>query len=210
MKKGHVRLKGGKEYKTVALRVTEFRSMCPATDGWGIVTELVSDEQGALLFRACIMDPELRVVATGHASGNARGEKALEKCETVAVGRALAAFGLGGEEYASADEMRAWMEGKEKPPAKERGASGSNQGERNKRDTPDTPKQRNRITSDVWQSRIEGLGLSRKQVNAWLREKEMGLPHEVDDIVREAMLLEIGKDHIVEEIVRMFPNQGDE
>ena len=43
---------------------------------------------------------------TGHSFGSLKGEKALEKLETVAVGRALAFMGIGiVEGIASADEM---------------------------------------------------------------------------------------------------------
>jgi len=50
------------------------------------------------------------IVGTGHAEeirgqGPVNRTSALENCETSAIGRALAAIGLSGGEYASANEM---------------------------------------------------------------------------------------------------------
>lgn len=48
---------------------------------------------------------------TGHSMGVTKGEKAFEKLETVAVGRALAFAGyLAGGEIASYDEMEKWQD----------------------------------------------------------------------------------------------------
>lgn len=105
----------GKAYKTVALRMSEFRTHFPISEGWGVVTSIVSITDQAVLFRAEVRNPDGAAVGVGHASGSIRGSKALEKCETTAVGRALAAIGLTGEEYASADEIAAWVEDRERP-----------------------------------------------------------------------------------------------
>lgn len=109
MPKGVINLRG-KQYKTVALRVSEFRAVCPASDGWALLTEPQPAPEGAVIVRASIVDPGGRIVATGYAeeqrsSRGVNSTSALENCETSAIGRALAAFGLGGEEYASADEL---------------------------------------------------------------------------------------------------------
>lgn len=112
--KGIVRLQG-KDYKTVALRMSEFRERFGIKDGWAVVTNIHAITENAVLFRAEIRNPDGLVVGTGHASGTRKGSKALEKCETTAIGRALAAIGLSGEEYASADEIAAWMEDRERP-----------------------------------------------------------------------------------------------
>lgn len=107
-KKGVVNLKG-KQYKTVALRVAEFREAFPPGDGWGIITDLVRGDD-VVVIRAAIVNPQDREVATGYAeevrsNRGVNSTSALENCETSAIGRALAAFGLAGEEYASADEL---------------------------------------------------------------------------------------------------------
>jgi hypothetical protein len=100
----------GKQYRTVALRVTLFRGDHPVKDGWGILTETVKDEDGIVICKAEIIDPERRVVAREFAeekrgSSMINKTSALENCLTSAIGRALAACGYAGEEYASADEV---------------------------------------------------------------------------------------------------------
>ena len=96
----------GKVYKTVALRVAEFREKHP---DWAIKTKILSAAD-IVQIRASILDPTGRVVATGLAeevrgSTNINKTSALENAETSAVGRALAFFGLGGTYIASADEV---------------------------------------------------------------------------------------------------------
>jgi hypothetical protein len=94
----------------VALRVQEFREKHPISDGWAIRTELKHCDADTVLFRAVIVDPQGREIAIGYAeekraSKGINATSALENCETSAVGRALAAAGFGGSEYASADEL---------------------------------------------------------------------------------------------------------
>ena len=108
MSTGTVNIRG-KEYKTVALRVSEFREQCPAKDGWAILTEIVDRTAEDVVVKAMILHKDC-VVATGYAeevrqSSQINRTSALENCETSAIGRALAAFGLGGSEYASANEV---------------------------------------------------------------------------------------------------------
>lgn len=98
----------GKEYKTVAKRVSEFREKHD-TD-FSIVTSLVSIDEKTVVMKAEIYDKEQRLIATGYAeesrtSSQINKTSALENCETSAIGRALANFGLAGGEYASADEV---------------------------------------------------------------------------------------------------------
>lgn len=99
----------GREYKTVALRVQEFRQACPITDGWAITTDLVSIDDDRVVMRASILHSGV-VVGTGFAeekrsSSQINRTSALENCETSAIGRALSACGFGGSEYASANEV---------------------------------------------------------------------------------------------------------
>lgn len=101
----------GKQYVTVAERVSKFREDLPIATGWGIVTEIISQADDAIVMRAQIHDPESHVVASGHAeekfgSTQINQTSAVENCETSAIGRALAACGYGGTEYASADEVQ--------------------------------------------------------------------------------------------------------
>ena len=101
----------GKDYKTVAERVNEFRGN-DVDDVYSIVTELVHNEGDIVIVKAsvCSGDGNSTVIATGYAeevrgSTNINKTSALENCETSAVGRALANFGLAGTEFASADEV---------------------------------------------------------------------------------------------------------
>jgi len=109
MKAGIVHMRG-REYKTVALRVSEFRTDYPISEGWAIKTGCLDMSSERVVFRAAIVDPDGREVAVGFAEEyrSTRGvnsTSALENCETSAIGRALAAAGYAGQEYASADEL---------------------------------------------------------------------------------------------------------
>ena len=109
MANGIIRLHG-RQYKTVALRVQEFREKHPLEEGWGLVTKIVHCDAETVLFRASIVDPQGREIAIGFAeekrtNRGINATSALENCETSALGRALAAGGFGGSEYASADEL---------------------------------------------------------------------------------------------------------
>ena len=95
----------GKEYKTVALRVNEFRGEHPEHT---IETDIQSNSD-LVVVKAFIKDGD-KLLATGYAeeirdSTNINKTSALENCETSAVGRALAFFGYGGSEIASANEV---------------------------------------------------------------------------------------------------------
>lgn len=97
----------GKVYETVALRVQKFRDKFP---DFTLETEIVCREIEVVAMKASIRDTSGRLLATGHAeeyrsSSTINKTSALENAETSAIGRALAAFGLGGTEFASADEV---------------------------------------------------------------------------------------------------------
>lgn len=98
----------GKEYKTVALRVQEFREK--HGDEWGIKTKLISADESIVIMKAIVTNPTGKVIGTGYAEENRAKSQinrtsALENCETSAIGRALAACGFAGTEYASANEV---------------------------------------------------------------------------------------------------------
>jgi hypothetical protein len=97
----------GKEYKTVALRVHEFKVEKPE---WSITTQIYDANDVTVVMQAIIKDESDRVIGTGFAeevrgSTNINKTSALENCETSAIGRALAACGFAGTEYASANEV---------------------------------------------------------------------------------------------------------
>lgn len=98
----------GKEYKTVAKRVDEFRKEHKLE--LAIVTDLVSDDGETVVMKASIQNKDGWCIATGYAEEKRNASQinrtsALENCETSAIGRALANLGYGGGEYASADEV---------------------------------------------------------------------------------------------------------
>jgi len=100
----------GREYKTVALRVAEFRAAHPIDKGWCIRAHIEHIDETSVIVRACVVSPEGVEVAVDYAeerrsSRGVNSTSALENCSTSAIGRALAAAGLGGSEYASADEL---------------------------------------------------------------------------------------------------------
>lgn len=98
----------GKQYETVALRVRKFREI--HSFDLSIVTEICSRDDECVVMKATISNAEGRVLATGHSEEYRRAStinktSALENAETSAIGRALAALGLGGTEFATADEV---------------------------------------------------------------------------------------------------------
>lgn len=97
----------GKIYETVALRVGRFREAHP---DWSITTTIIERTDTVVCMTAVIHDAAGRVMANGHAEEYRKASEinrtsALENCETSAIGRALACLGLGGTEFASADEV---------------------------------------------------------------------------------------------------------
>jgi len=99
----------GKEYSTVASRVAQFRANGMYVV-WSITTEVLFRDSEVVVMKASIADDKGRVIATGHAeevraSSQINRTSALENAETSAIGRALAALGMAGTEFASADEV---------------------------------------------------------------------------------------------------------
>ena len=112
----------GKSYRTVAERVADFRANTETKD-YSILTEIIRADDICQI-KAVIQNIDGRIISTGFAeevrgSTNINKTSALENAETSAIGRALASFGLGGSEYATANEVtdaiiqQAVMESKE-------------------------------------------------------------------------------------------------
>ena len=98
----------GKEYKTVAERVTEIHTT-NKDKPLSIETDLVSWTEGVVIFKATVTTGG--GVFTGYAyehegSSQINKTSALENCETSSIGRAVAAAGYSGTEYASANEVQ--------------------------------------------------------------------------------------------------------
>jgi len=106
----------GKEYATVASRVEIFRKYFPE---YSIVTDIICDDEQRVVIKAKIIYNGV-VIADGY-SEEIRGQglinttSAIENCQTSAIGRALAAFGLIGGEYASSFEVTNAIEQQSKP-----------------------------------------------------------------------------------------------
>jgi len=97
----------GRDYQTVAYRIQQFREKHP---DWTLVTNIVARDPDCVVIQATISDEAGRVRATGHAEEFRKASQinrtsALENCETSAIGRCLAAYGMGGTEFASAEEV---------------------------------------------------------------------------------------------------------
>ena len=100
----------GKEYKTVAYRTNEVRAKYTIKDGWGIETEMLLNDSEKVIMYAKLVDPNGKIAGSGHAEETRSASRinktsALENAETSAIGRALAAAGFAGTEFASADEL---------------------------------------------------------------------------------------------------------
>lgn len=93
------------DYAKINDRLLQFREVCPR----GRINTKPTIDNGKVIFEATIIkdakDPS-SAEATGHAYGELTGDKAFEKLETIAVGRALALLGYGADgAIASAEEM---------------------------------------------------------------------------------------------------------
>jgi hypothetical protein len=92
-----IKMQGGKMYLPAAYRIVWFRD--ELGDDWGIRTELVEGghEAGFATVHAEVLNPEGRVIASGHKTEAKSDFPAgwVEKAESGAVARALALLGFG-------------------------------------------------------------------------------------------------------------------
>lgn len=109
-----IQMRGSKRYTPVSVRMEIARRYLGATVG--VSTEIVTwgQQKGdPVVVKATITSAlDGMVLATGHAEeirgqGNVNSTSALENAETSAIGRALAALGLSGGEFASSNELDA-------------------------------------------------------------------------------------------------------
>lgn len=95
----------GKAYATVPARIKEFREKNPN----GLIETKPEILENEIMFTARILKDKANPAsgeATGHAIGKKQGDKAFEKLETIAVGRALALLGyMASGDIASSEEM---------------------------------------------------------------------------------------------------------
>lgn len=123
-KSGRIDVGRGKLYSTVATRVESLRLV--TGDEYGIETEILHGDEDVVRMKCTVKDRNGRVVSTGHAE-EIRGSSwinetsALEACETSAIGRALAALGIHGGEFASLNEVEGAESKRSKTSAKSGG-----------------------------------------------------------------------------------------
>lgn len=85
-----------KEILDTGPRLAWFRSEHPIDEAWSIVTECLRLDDAGAQYRAEIVDPKGKVIASGHRLVLSASFKNFnEKAETQAIGRALAAAGYG-------------------------------------------------------------------------------------------------------------------
>lgn len=103
----------GKAYATVPARIKEFREANPN----GLIETKPELLENEIMFSARILKDKSNPAsgeATGHAIGKKTGDKAFEKLETIAVGRALALLGyMASGDIASSEEMEEFNDYKE-------------------------------------------------------------------------------------------------
>ncbi len=97
----------GKQYTQVATRVEVFRRHFGLE--YSLTTDIIEIVDNFVRVRA-VISYDGTVIATGMAEENrsqgaVNRTSALENCETSAIGRCLAAFGLHGGEFATAEEV---------------------------------------------------------------------------------------------------------
>ncbi|MCT7482114.1 MULTISPECIES: hypothetical protein [Aliarcobacter] len=97
----------GKSYTQVSTRINVFRKYFPTAS---IETLITYNDDVRVIIQTKISLND-RIIATGYAE-EVRGDgnyinqtSAVENCETSSIGRALSNLGLGGSEYASANEL---------------------------------------------------------------------------------------------------------
>jgi len=111
----------GTAYVTVNARLKHFRENYR---NYRLITEISKHDDDSCLIKASVIDENNNVISTGHAyertsQGFINKTSHVENCETSAVGRALAIFGIGiDEEVRSYEEMSSALEGQKTPKKK--------------------------------------------------------------------------------------------
>lgn len=97
-----------KPYVQVKDRIVAFRSIYPK----GRITTNYVESENYVIFEAIVSDENGLILATGHARTLRNKDKCYEKCESCALGRALAYCGIGtSESIESYEGMQDYEEG---------------------------------------------------------------------------------------------------
>ena len=108
----------GKDYVTVNERIKAFRNNYK---GYSLTTEIVELSDNHCVMKACVIDPEGKIVATGYARETVSKSPInkfafVENAETSAWGRALGNFGIGVDTaICSAEELLQKMSQEDAP-----------------------------------------------------------------------------------------------
>lgn len=184
----------GRDYLDVKWRVVWFRDEYP---DWTVNTQVIQLEPFAVM-RAEIINPEGRLIATGHGMAKDTGNnvwsgRAVEKAETAAIGRALALAGFGtqfAEGFEDSEDDHLADSPSDKPKAQSKAKSTPQQKEhphmagetmavtlsgltvRARRDNPD----RNVLAFKVKGAEIEVYAFSRDKFRerGWIEGNEWG------------------------------------
>jgi hypothetical protein len=111
--KGTTKVKGGKTYTNVSTRVEVFRKYLGLE--YGLDTQHIFTQNGGVMFKATVKKGDFIVAAGTAYSNSISKDKGIEKLESTAIGRCMAALGLSGGEYASENEMESWEERYDNP-----------------------------------------------------------------------------------------------
>lgn len=113
MKVQTTKISGGADYAKVADRIKLFREQNPN----GLIETTPTITGTMIMFKARILKDKSDInsgEASGHAMLENKGQKAFEKVESIAVGRALALLGyMASGEIASSEEMEEFNDYKE-------------------------------------------------------------------------------------------------
>ena len=185
----------GKDYKTVAERLTEFHK--EHKENRSIITEIIQFKDNVVVVKAVVKLGE--DVFCGHAyedigSSKINETSALENCETSAIGRALASSGYAGSEFCSADELVGALN-KQNTPSKPKNVDFSGEGWRDEEIGFKTGKNQGKSYKQVDQDTLIWI-INECKVEAWkqkavaemqLREKDPDSvkPKEVQEEVQE-------------------------
>ena len=185
----------GKDYKTVAERLSEFHK--DHKENRSIITEIIQFKDNVVVVKAVVKLGE--DVFCGHAyedigSSKINETSALENCETSAIGRALASSGYAGSEFCSADELVGALN-KQNTPSKPKKVDLSGEGWRDEEIGFKTGKNQGKSYKQVDQDTLIWI-INECKVEAWkqkavaemqLREKDPDSvkPKEVQEEVQE-------------------------
>ena len=182
----------GKEYETVASRVSRFRE---DHSEWSIITDIHSLDEKTVVIKASILNDKGVVRATGfaeekRASSGINSSSALENGETSAIGRALACLGYLGTEFCSADELANALKNQSQPA----------QGTKPSKPTPITGEQKVEIYNYLSALGIENIATLPKdpdydKITSYLLKQKINSVEDLDSETAKLLIQRLNKKH---------------